>query len=54
MSLEYGNNIHAVHLKVTAIVFAIDLSHLRRHIEFNADENEAVRDRLSIFSMARV
>ncbi len=30
----------------------IELSHVRRHIEFNMDENEAVRDRPIVFTMA--
>ncbi len=30
----------------------IELSHVRRHIEFNMDENEAVRNRLIVFTMA--
>jgi len=30
----------------------IDLSQVRRHIKFNAEENEAVRDRVTVFTMA--
>lgn len=30
----------------------IDLSQFRQHNEFNADENEAVRDRRTVFTMA--
>lgn len=29
----------------------IDLSQVRRHIEFNRDEKEAVRDRRTVFTM---
>lgn len=31
----------------------IDLSQFRQHNEFNADENEAVKDRRTVFTMAR-
>lgn len=32
---------------------AIDLGQVRRHIELNADEKEAVRARRTVFTMAR-
>lgn len=31
----------------------IDFSQVRSHVEFSMDENEAVRERLTVFTMAR-